>query len=281
MADVDAAVGRVMEAIRATGQEANTIVFYTSDNGGWLEEEVEGGSNAMLKGGKAQTWDGGIRVPGIVWGPGLGVRAGYVSEALVSTMDIFTTALDFAGAPVPSDRIIDGRSIRPILTGAEDDDATASARVLFHYCGYNLNAMRLGPWKAHFWTPLLADPIGNTCADPDNPNPTQGCGCDVSVSVPHDPPLLYHMDADPGEKYPRDTVNDPEAAAALAAMLAERALHEAALVTGPTQCDTPEIPELQACCNPPLCLCTEYAPEPVSGGAFVVHTRATPLRQRG
>ena len=199
-------------------------------------------------------------MPGIVWGPGVGVRSGYVSHALVSTMDIFNTALDFAGAPVPADRIIDGRSIRPILTGAEDDDTTASRRFLYHYCGYNLNAMRYGPWKAHFWTPKITDPVAVTCSDLDNPdNPTQGCGCDESVSVRHDPPLVYNLDVDPGEKYARDLATDAEAAAALAAMLEDRTRHEAALVPAPSQCDTPEDPALQACCNPPLCRCAEEA----------------------
>ena len=161
--DIDEAVGRVMGAIRAARQEDNTLVVFTSDNGGWIEQETDGGSNGLLLGGKSQDVEGGLRVPAIVWGPGLGIRADYVAHALASTLDTFATALDYAGVPLPADRAIDGRSLRGVLSGAEDDAVSADTRFLFHYCGYELHAMRYGPWKAHFATPILSDPVAHTC----------------------------------------------------------------------------------------------------------------------
>ena len=258
--DVDDAVGRVMDALRAAGQADNTLVVFTSDNGAWIEQKTDSGSNGLLLGGKSQDVEGGLRVPGIVWGPGLGVRADYVSHALASTMDVFATVLDYAGVPLPADRAIDGRSLRGVLDGTEADAVTADARVLFHYCGYELHAMRYGPWKAHFATPLLSDPIAHTCTYvffPEAFPTTIGCGCADFLSERHDPPLLYNLDVDPGERYLRDPATDPAAAAALAVILAERDKHLAELVPGPSQVDTGTDPSLQPCCAPPLCRCTE------------------------
>ena len=99
-----------------------------TDNGGWTEEGEDGGSNGLLRGGKAQDWEGGIRVPGIIWGPGLGI-APRISRALVSMMDVMPTILDYVGGSMPPPpTVIDGRSIRPILSGTESDAVSASSR---------------------------------------------------------------------------------------------------------------------------------------------------------
>ena len=271
--EIDSAVGRVMDALADAGQADNTLVFFTSDNGAWNEMRLEGGSNGLLRGGKAQDWEGGVRVPGIAWGPGLGVRQGARSMALVSTMDMFSTALDFAGIalepPVP---VLDGRSIRAILTGEEPDDATALTRVLYHYCGYNLHAMRYGPWKAHFATPRLSDPVTATCTYqflPDRIPGITGCSCMADLNNLHSPPLLFHLDTDPSELYPVDPDSDPAAAAALAFILEVRARHEAELVPGPTMVDTPAVPELQPCCSPPACFCIEGEAETRIGAGLL------------
>jgi len=257
--DVDDSVGQVMAALHETGVANNTLVFFTSDNGAWLEEGLNGGSNGLLRGGKSQTWEGGIRVPGIVWGPGpaLGVRAGRVSEALVSTMDIFPTVADYLDFPVDTlERRIDGRSLRPILTGAESDDVSANERVLFHYCGFVLHSMRLGRYKAYFHTPRYTDPVTGTC----NHGPGEDihvCGCIAGLTTEHWPPLIYDVARDPSERHPLDPVTDPVYRDVLAEVLKERTLHERTLETPRSQIATPEIPALQPCCNPPECRCTE------------------------
>ena len=226
------------------------------DNGGWLEEGADGGSNGPLRGGKAQDWEGGIRVPGIIWGPGVGIVP-RISTALVSTMDVMPTVLDYVGGAMPPPpTIVDGRSLRPLLSNTESDDVSATSRVLFHYCGYLLHAVRYGPWKAHFVTPRLTNRVDNTCAYYVVPV-IAGCSCLDALNQVQDPPLLFNLDIDPAERLPRDVVADPEAAAALAIILAERDKHLAQLVVGPTQVDTPRYPELQPCCNPPSCFCIE------------------------
>ena len=177
--DIDEAVGRVMGAIRAARQEDNTLVVFTSDNGGWIEQETDGGSNGLLLGGKSQDVEGGLRVPAIVWGPGLGIRADYVAHALASTMDTFATALDYAGVPLPADRAIDGRSLRGVLSGAEDA-----------FC--HADPLRSGRPHMHIRLLPVAFPT------------TIGCGCADFLSERRDPPLLYNLDIDPGERYVLD-----------------------------------------------------------------------------
>jgi steryl-sulfatase len=234
-------------------------VFFTSDNGPWLEEGVHGGSAGLLRGGKAQNWEGGIRVPGVVWGPGLGVRAGRVSRALASTMDIVPTVAEYVGAPAVatlSGRLLDGRSLRSVLVGDEKDVVSASSRVLFHYCGFTLHAMRYGPYKAYFHTPRYTDPLTSTC----NHGPGEDvhvCGCIAGLTSAHWPPLMYDLDADPSERTPMDPVSHAAYASTLATILRERALHERTLVTPRSQIATPAIPALQPCCNSPACRCTE------------------------
>ena len=93
---MDWAVGAVVEALEPVRRE--TVVFFTSDHGPHVELCLEGGLAGPLRGGKAYSgWEGGVRVPGIVSWPGT-VRPG-VSDALVSTMDVFATALDLDDKP--------------------------------------------------------------------------------------------------------------------------------------------------------------------------------------
>ena len=76
---------------------------------------------------------------------------------------------------------------------------------------------------------------------------TIGCGCADCLSERHDPPLLYNLDIDPGERYVLDPACDLQAAAALEVILAERSMHLAEVVPGPSQVDTPTYPALQPC----------------------------------
>ena len=257
------AATRVFVRVRACPQ-----VIFTSDNGAWLEELALGGSNGLLRGGKAQDWEGGVRVPGIVWGPGLGLQSGVISHALASTMDILPTVLDVVGAPPPPDVVLDGRSLAGVLRGTEDDAETADSRALFHYCGYLLHAVRVGPWKAHYATPQIADLVENTCSI--GIGNIRVCFCLDIFSDFHDPPLLYNVDEDPSERFLRDPATDPAAAAALERVQQALAAHLAELVPAPTQVDTLPISSLQPCCDPPNCRCTESPPPrpPVAvGGA--------------
>lgn len=95
--EMDWAVGEVMRVLRHAGVDNNTLVFFTSDNGAPLVNDKEG--NLPLRDGKASTWEGGFKEPGIARWPGH-IPPHSKSDALVSTMDIFTTVVTLAGVRV-------------------------------------------------------------------------------------------------------------------------------------------------------------------------------------
>ncbi len=172
--EIDWSVGQILGALRERDLAENTLVVFTSDNGPWLIMDEEGGTSGLLRGGKGSTWDGGMREPTLAWWPGT-IEAGTVSDAVGSTMDLFPTALELAGAEVPSDRTIDGESLLPVFL---NPDAEGRDHVFF-YRGEQVFAVRRGPWKAHFRTQSGYE---------DN-------------RTRHDPPLLYHLEHDPRETF--------------------------------------------------------------------------------
>ncbi len=145
--EVDWSVGQVMDTVRELGLDENTLVIFTSDNGGALNH---GSNNDPLRGSKAQTWEGGIRVCTITWWPGK-IPAGTSTDAMTSMMDVLPTFAKLAGAEAPQDRKIDGVDIWPVLTG---DPETPPREEFFYYKGFNLEAVRSGDWKLHL---ALAD----------------------------------------------------------------------------------------------------------------------------
>jgi arylsulfatase A-like enzyme len=114
--ELDFHVGRIFDALAEFGIDDRTVVVYASDNGrgpGRTESQP-------IRGRKLSTWEGGIRVPAIAWGPGVGVRSGHESHAVVRAMDWYPTLASLAGIKVPDDRVIDGRDISPLLAGETD-----------------------------------------------------------------------------------------------------------------------------------------------------------------
>ena len=175
--EIDWSVGQIMDVLEDNGLAENTLVFFTSDNGPWLSKETHGGSAGLLRGGKGMTWEGGMREPAIAWWPGT-INPGQVSEAITTTMDLFPTAMEMAGLEPPTDRVIDGRSLLPLLKG----DSTAEIHEsFFYYRRAELYAVRNGPWKAHFIT--------------------EWAYSGKNERTQHDPPLLFNLDEDPSEKY--------------------------------------------------------------------------------
>ncbi len=178
MEEIDWSVGQVMDTLRDTGLAENTLVWFCSDNGPWLVFNTHGGSAGLLREGKGTTWEGGMREPTIAWWP-KHIPAGTVNMELGSTMDIYTTCLKLAGAKVPGDRVVDGVDLSPVLLG----EGPSPREAMFYYRGYQLMAVRMGPWKAHFIT--------------------QGSyGSEPKQAKKHDPPILYHLDRDPSEQFP-------------------------------------------------------------------------------
>lgn len=113
---LDEAVGAMLDGLEKLGLEGNTAVIYLSDNGA-VSKNATGIENRPLRGCKSTTYEGGIRVPWIMRIPGR-TQPGSVSDALVTTCDLYPTLLELAGAPLRSQQHLDGVSLVPILAGA-------------------------------------------------------------------------------------------------------------------------------------------------------------------
>ncbi len=114
IAELDHNVGRIFDSLKRLGIADNTLVIYASDNGRGPGRTPE----QRIRGRKLSTLEGGIRVPAIAWGPGLGVQKGENSAAVVRAMDWYPTLATISGIKVPERLVIDGRDISPLLKGA-------------------------------------------------------------------------------------------------------------------------------------------------------------------
>ena len=140
--EIDWSVGQVLAALRETKLDRNTLVIFTSDNGGPTYQEAV---NTPLRGAKGTTLEGGVRTPTIAWWPGK-VPAGTATDAITGMLDVLPTFASLAGAKLPTDRKLDGVDQTPILTG---NPAKAPRDSFFYYRGLVLEAVRSGPWKLH------------------------------------------------------------------------------------------------------------------------------------
>lgn len=149
---MDDNLGRVMDQIDKLGLDKETIIVFWSDNGGNMYDEPEGTTpthNAPLRAGKGNIHEGGIRVPAVIDWPGV-TEAGSVSDAMVSTIDIFPTILQMAGLDAPGGVEFDGTGLEGLLKGGGlDRDA-----MFFHFPHYvakpgniSASAVRQGPYK--------------------------------------------------------------------------------------------------------------------------------------
>ena len=177
---MDDAVGTLLDAVDAAGIAENTIIVFTSDNGGNMYNEVEGEtptSNFPLRGGKATMFEGGTRVPCVIVWPGV-TKPGSRSDAIIQTPDFYPTLLNGLGIDLPTNHEIDGIDLMPALQGGPlDRDA------IFTYFPHSppvpdwlppAMSVTRGDWKllrlfcqgengAHDWLLYnLADDIGET-----------------------------------------------------------------------------------------------------------------------
>ena len=144
--EVDWSIGQVLNTVRELDLEEQTLVIFTSDNGGSLRH---GSNNTPLRGSKGQTFEGGIRVPTIVCWPGQ-IPAGTATDAITTMMDILPTVAKLAGAELPADRKLDGVDLWPVLSG--DASAKPPRDTFLYFRGFTLQAVRVGPWKLHLST---------------------------------------------------------------------------------------------------------------------------------
>ena len=180
---IDWSVGRVLETLKETGQDKNTLVIFTSDNGPWLNlpprmlqegnERWHSGSKGLLRGAKGTTYEGGHRVPAIFRWPAI-LPAGRESEQMATTLDLFNAIISAAGAEIPEGRVIDGLDILPFLKG----EASSPREEFFYFLSNRLEGVRSGEWKLRV----------TSRKEPGSDNDA------VSIE-------LFHLGRDPGENY--------------------------------------------------------------------------------
>ena len=191
---LDQAVGQVLDALEAEGVADNTIVLFTSDNGGF---ESFGADNGPYRGGKTEVYEGGIIVPAALRWPAV-VPANTVNDAVVSVMDLWPTLAAASGVAVDADKPIDGIARWDAILGR---GSKARAAPLFFTSNspiYNrfMHGVRDGPWK-------LVQVIDHERR---------------STSVETE---LFNLDDDPAETT-NLAASDPERVAQMLAMLDER-----------------------------------------------------------
>jgi len=147
--EMDWSVGRVLSAVRDLKIAERTLVLFVSDNGG-----TPRAVNAPLRGHKASTLEGGMRVPAIVWWPGT-IPAGTATGEVTGMIDVLPTVVKLAGGAVPSEPALDGRDAWPVYSGSSGGK---SAHEFFPYFqGNALSAIRSGPWKLELKSGKLFD----------------------------------------------------------------------------------------------------------------------------
>lgn len=166
---MDTSVGRVLAKLDELGLSDNTVVCFTSDNGGLSTSEGSPTSNLPLRGGKGWLYEGGIREPYLIRWPGV-TRPGSVCDVPVVSMDFYPTILDIAGLPLRPEQHLDGVSLVPLLK--QEGDLARDA-LFWHYPHYSNQggipggAIRVGDYKlierfedgrVHLYN--LADDIG-------------------------------------------------------------------------------------------------------------------------
>lgn len=129
---LDENIGRLLQAVERAGQSDNTIVIFTSDNGGLATAESSPTCNAPLAEGKGWMYEGGTREPLLVKWPGV-TQPGSLCATPVTSPDFYPTLLEIAGGSAPDNTALEGVSLVPLLHGAESLDREA---IYWHYPHY-------------------------------------------------------------------------------------------------------------------------------------------------
>ena len=269
--NVDWSIGEIINYIDSDSYlKENTIIIITSDNGPFLEEEIDGGSKGPLKGGKAQSWEGGYRVPFIFRYPLLGQIP---TNNFMSHLDIFPTICDLVDITLPQDRIYDGYSLvnswlftldnnQNIHIDMDKMDRTNRDRNInineneyihgefAYFCGSKLMSIRVDKYKITYMTQIWIDSNSQSC-------PKYGsigaCGCADGMVKSHDPPLIFDLEHDISEMYPLEMDRYLYLIVSKANKYRDYLINS--IIPVENQIQLPSEDYLQPCCNPPFCSC--------------------------
>lgn len=201
MMEIDWSVGEVLRTLRELGLEENTLVILTSDNGPWANYGNHAGSAAGLREAKATTFDGGNRIPCVMYWKGK-IEPGTTCNKLSSNIDLFPTFAEITGAPLP-ERKIDGVSLLPVIEG--NKDANPRETFAYYFNKNDLEAITDGMYKLvfpHKYVTYAAYVPGN------DGQPGKLGNIDLQKAE------LYDLRRDPGER--NDVISQyPEVAARL------------------------------------------------------------------
>ena len=167
---MDEAVGMVLAALDDLDLADQTIVCFTSDNGGVSSGDAFATSNLPLRGGKGRQWEGGIREPFYIAAPGT-TQAGTTCAVPVSGIDYYPTLLELTAVPLPAAQRVDGMSLATLLRG-DADDALAGRDLFWHYPHYGNQGgdptaiIRRGEWKLIHYFEDGHDELYDLAADP-------------------------------------------------------------------------------------------------------------------
>lgn len=195
--ELDWSVGEVLRALDERGLRERTLVIFTSDNGAWFQ-----GSTAGLRGRKGMPFEGGQRVPLIAAWPGH-LPSGTTVDAPAMNIDLFPTVLRLAGLGLPADRVIDGRDLWGLMSGA---DPTPPHESLLFFDDKVIAGARSGQWKyyrhvdRYYWPVPLDRPdtfSGRRVESYRYEDERTGRVARLLA----DDPMLYDLDLDPAEAY--------------------------------------------------------------------------------
>lgn len=157
MAEIDHSVSRILTTIEKQGVASNTLVIFSSDNGPWLrfldtekhpkygEARTHVGYAQPFRDGKGSNWEGGHRIPGIFYWPGVIGPIRQLSPS--STLDVLPTIFKITNTPIPNDRSIDGRDISALIAPQAFDSETEPFELLYSNPKNKPTAIRSGAWK--------------------------------------------------------------------------------------------------------------------------------------
>jgi len=214
--ELDWAVGEILKKLRTL--DSDTIVFFTSDNGPYLEKfvqiPVQNASITPFRGGKGQHYEGGFRVPAIVWGTGKHqTRQNIITDTIASALDIFPTILNKA---CPASYIqnlslkLDGNDLGGVLNGSQP---VSGWRFHPYFCENILAAVRYYDettnrhFKLHFALPQWTLPQAQACPNP-NPMSEGTCMCNL-LPLNSSTLLLYDLVSNPKEDPSLNLLSNP------------------------------------------------------------------------
>jgi arylsulfatase A-like enzyme len=168
---MDDAVGKVLKTLKELGLEENTVVIFTSDNGGVASGDNFSTSLGPLRGGKGYQWEGGIKVPYFIKIPWMN-HNGMANETPVTGTDFYPTILDLAGIPLRPEEHTDGVSLKPLLKGKSIPERS----LFWHYPHYGnqggdpSSIIQKGEWKLIHYYADDSDELYNIRKDIDENN---------------------------------------------------------------------------------------------------------------